>query len=196
MGQPADVLTLTLPASTRLVLERVERTSAGLAIRVHGRCRRRPPRPGCGCSSVSRHGHYQRELTDVPWLGCRVKLLLKVRRFRCGNAKCSRRTFAEQMPGVAALWGRATLRLSQLMRRVGLRRGWSRRLPPPRGLRCRDARRHDPASSQGAVRPGPHGPKGLRVLGVDDWAWRKHQHYGTILMDLERRRVIDLLPVR
>src|SRR6202041_948222 len=36
----------------------------------------------------------------------------------------------------------------------------------------------------------------VRVLGVDDWAWRKQQRYGTMLMDLEQRRVVDLLPVR
>ena len=35
-----------------------------------------------------------------------------------------------------------------------------------------------------------------RVLSVDDWAWRKKQRYGTMLMDLERSQVIDLLPVR
>src|SRR5581483_600375 len=35
-----------------------------------------------------------------------------------------------------------------------------------------------------------------RVVGIDDWAWRKGQRYGTILCDLERRKVIDLLPDR
>src|ERR1035437_3798247 len=43
---------------------------------------------------------------------------------------------------------------------------------------------------------GPEAPPPVRVLGVDDWAWRKQQHYGTTLMDLERQRIIDLLPVR
>ena len=36
----------------------------------------------------------------------------------------------------------------------------------------------------------------MRVLGVDDWAWRKQQNYGTLLMDLEQSKVIDLLPDR
>jgi transposase len=36
----------------------------------------------------------------------------------------------------------------------------------------------------------------LRVVCVDDWAWKKGHNYGTILVDLEKRRVIDLLPDR
>src|SRR5258708_36383114 len=169
MGQAADALKLTLPASTRLVLESVERTSVGLAIRVHGRCRRRPPCAGCGCSSVSRHGHYERELTDVPWIGCRVKLLLKVRRFRCGNARCARRTFTEQLPGVAAPWGRATLRLSQLVRRVGYAaggRGGSRLLRGFRVVTSGDTILRRVTAPSGLY------PTGETVLGLwgDDWA--------------------------
>jgi transposase len=38
--------------------------------------------------------------------------------------------------------------------------------------------------------------RGPRVLGIDDWAWRKGHRYGTILCDLERGKVIDLLPER
>lgn len=41
-----------------------------------------------------------------------------------------------------------------------------------------------------ATEPGP------RIIGIDQWAWRRGQRYGAIICDLERRRVIDLLPDR
>ena len=34
------------------------------------------------------------------------------------------------------------------------------------------------------------------VIGIDDWAWRRNRRYGTIICDLERRRIIALLPDR
>ena len=46
------------------------------------------------------------------------------------------------------------------------------------------------------ARAARHGEQRLRVVGVDDWAWKKGQTYGTILVDLERRTVADLLPQR
>src|SRR5438270_1780585 len=39
-------------------------------------------------------------------------------------------------------------------------------------------------------------PKSVRILGVDDWAWKKGQTYGTILVDLEKRCPIELLADR
>jgi transposase len=35
-----------------------------------------------------------------------------------------------------------------------------------------------------------------RVIGIDDWAWRRGQRYGALICDLERRKIIDLLPDR
>jgi transposase len=57
-----------------------------------------------------------------------------------------------------------------------------------------------PASPDTILRKVKNGPptlvEGARVVGVDDWAWRKGQSYGTILVDLEKRKPIDLLPER
>lgn len=35
-----------------------------------------------------------------------------------------------------------------------------------------------------------------RVIGMDDWAWKRGHRYGTILCDLERRCLVDVLPDR
>ncbi|MCB8877399.1 hypothetical protein [Acidisoma silvae] len=39
-------------------------------------------------------------------------------------------------------------------------------------------------------------PPAPRILEVNDWAWRRGHHYGTVLVDLERNEVMDLLPDR
>ena len=36
----------------------------------------------------------------------------------------------------------------------------------------------------------------LRVVGIDDWAFRRNHRYGSIVCDLERRRIVTLLPDR
>ncbi len=116
------------------------------------------------------------------------------RRFRCAEAGCARRIFAERLdPAAAEPRGRRTGRLDAVVHHLGLALGGrpaqaiARRLLPPVGkdTLLRTVRMRAAAA-----------PDAPRITGIDDWAWRKGHRYGTLICDLERRRVIDLLPDR
>src|SRR3954467_1140149 len=152
-----------------------------------GRC------PDCGRASRAVHSRYRRRPADRPALGRAVGGELRVRRVYCRNAACARRTFAERLPGLLGPRARRTGRLAEAQGRVGVARGGE---AGARLLR-RLARPVSPDTVLRLVRglPPPE-PEPPRVVGVDDWALRKGRTYGTILVDLERRRTLDLLPDR
>ena len=116
---------------------------------------------------------------------------VKVRRFRCGH--CPRRVFAERVPGLIGAKGRRTERLASAQTGIGMALGGeagarlSRRLAMPVG--------GDTVLRLIRRRPQPL-CAAPRVVGIDDWAWRRGRRYGTIVCDLERRCVIELLPGR
>ena len=150
--------------------------------------------PLCGVGSRRIHSRYVREIADLPCAGRGVRLRVITRRFVCEVSHCRRRIFAERFgDGIVPVRSRRTARLEYIVHHLGLALGGrpaaalARRLMLPvsndtllRVVRRRTWPRTDP----------------LVVAGIDDWAFRKNHRYGTIVCDLERRRIVALLPDR
>lgn len=133
-------------------------------------------------------------MRDLPWQGKPVEIHLQTRRFRCRNEACDQKIFAERLPGLADPKARQTARLCEI---VGLGRLCSRRIAWRAAFASpRNQEQDDTVLRRVKMRTRRASETKVRVLSVDDWAWRKRQRYGTMLMDLERSQVIDLLPVR
>ncbi len=149
----------------------------------------------CGRPSGQLHSRYERQLLDLPSQRRAVHLRVTVRRFRCTEPRCRRRIFAERLgDGVAGKSARRTSRLETIVHHLGIALGGrpaatlARRLmlPVSKDTLLRVVRRK--ATSETAAP--------VRIIGIDDWAWKRGQRYGSIICYLERRRVIDLLPDR
>jgi transposase len=148
--------------------------------------------PLCGRHSSRTHSRYPRIVSDLPWHGISVELAVSARRFFCDEPSCERKIFCERLPDVAAR-ARKTDRLEEALLAIALELGGraGARLALELGIvAARDAllRRIKAA-------PLPEVGK-VRVLGVDDFAFKKGSTYGTILVDLEEHKVVDLLPER
>jgi transposase len=150
--------------------------------------------PSCGTISQRLHSRYIRQVADLPCTGRSVGLTLVTRRFFCSAENCQRRIFAERFDEtILSARARRTTRLDCIVHHLGLALGgrpaasFARRLmlPVSNDTLLRVVRRRAGA-----------GIEPLTVIGIDDWAFRRNHRYGTIVCDLERRRIVALLPDR
>ena len=150
--------------------------------------------PRCGTLSSRIHSRYVRTAADLPCAGKKVEIQLATRGFIRNAPLCPRRIFAERFDeGIIAERARRTSRLECIVHHLGLAlggrpaAGFAKRLMMPVSndtlLKVVRRRAKLPAEP-------------LNVIGIDDWAWRRNHRYGTIICDLERRRIVALLPDR
>ncbi len=149
--------------------------------------------PLCGSAATRIHSRYQRKLADLPSAGQPVRFLLSVRKFFCDVPTCPRKIFTERLIPFVAPRARVTQRLFQMVQVIGLATGG--RL----GVRVTDrfgiqTSRHTILRRIMALPTMPVGK--VSQIGIDDFSFRRGRKFGTILVDLQTHKVLDVLPDR
>ena len=181
---------LSLPEGMRV--EQIQITEHGLVIEVEAShptscC------PLCVQPSDSIKTHYHRVLRDAPCAGRQVQLVLTVRKFYCHNPYCSQKVFTERLPTLVKPWARMTIRYCQQITSIGLAtcgEGGTR-------LAARLGMQTSRYTILRRIMELPDtSTRSVVFLGIDDFAFRRGYRFGTILVNLESHRVVDLLPNR
>lgn len=186
------VLTTLLPDHATLELETMTIDDARITVTLRS-CLTVACCPVCCTRSHHRHSQYLRTLQDLPWGRCTLRLRLFLQKFRCRVPACIRTVFAESIPTIALPRVRRTTAVTALMTSVGLRMSGTdgARILQQMGLTVSSA------TLLRTIRQLPLPPMGrVRIVGIDDWSWRKGQRFGTMLVDLEQHQVVALLPDR
>ncbi|MBK1439660.1 ISL3 family transposase [Parapedobacter sp. ISTM3] len=149
--------------------------------------------PNCCLPAGKVHSYYTRRFSDLPAFGSPCTLFLKARKFRCRTDECPVKIFTERFGDHFSAYKRKTERLAKALYNLAIQNGGR---PGERLCNLLSM----PASDNTLLRlvhsaPMPERPN-VTELGVDDWAMKKRDRYGSILVDLSTNKPIGLLPDR
>jgi len=149
--------------------------------------------PNCCEPSTKIHSYYIRKFKDLPTFGKACRIFLKSRKYYCPTAECPLKIFTERYEDHFKPSKRTTNRLEEKLLNTVLELGGR-----PAERICRNF--SVPVSDTTLLRLINRVPLPdlgvLTAVGIDDWAFKKRKRYGSILVDLTTRRVVDLLPDR
>ncbi len=147
----------------------------------------------CGTMSKRVQSRYTRTLHDLPASGRSVHLVVHVRRFFCQESTCARKIFAERFASLTLPRVKFTLRLQETLQQMGFALGGEAGARLGRLLSI-------PGSSDTLLRLVKETPLPVttspRVVGIDDWSWKRRLRYGTLICNLENNTPIDVLADR
>ena len=148
---------------------------------------------GCNTESSYGHGHQDRTVRDLPILGEKVTLLLAQKRYICGNKECRTDVFTERNDFVNPYYY-FTERCRQFMLKVATLTSCesASKILAYQGISVSGDTLLRMLKAAGEA----HETLVSTKIGVDDWAYRKGQEYGTIICDLDTHEIIDVLEGR
>ena len=181
LGLPAGLQVLSFDLVNNVLIIQVASTASESAC------------PVCQCPTSRMHSHYSRKAADLACGGHQVQLILYVRKFFCTNPDCSRKIFAERLTAFLEPWARVTTRLGQQIEAIGL--ASCGRLGARLGARLRIEISRTSILRR-VMKLATETTEPVQHLGVDDFSVRCGRTFGTVLVDLQRHQILDLLPDR